>query len=73
MTEASQQMGDYEREVSRSMNVQIKQELIDEGMKITELTPEQVATFQNSLAPVYDDWREKIGGKLIDDIRAVSQ
>lgn len=73
VTEASQQMGDYEREVSRSMNVQIKQELIDEGMKITELTPEQVATFQNNLAPVYDDWREKIGGKLIDDIRAVSQ
>jgi len=73
VTEAAQQMGDYEREVSRSMNDQIKQELIDDGMQITELTPDQVAAFQDSLTAVYDDWREKIGGELIDDIRAQSQ
>ncbi|GEN22285.1 ABC transporter substrate-binding protein [Halomonas cupida] len=72
LVEAAQQMGDYEREVSRSLNDQIKQELIDEGMQITELTPEQVTTFQESLAPVYDNWRDQVGGELIDSIRATS-
>lgn len=73
LSDAAKQMGDYQREVSRTLNDQIKQELMDEGMNITELTPEQVATFQETLSPVYDEWREKIGGELIDDIRAVSQ
>ncbi|WP_261396021.1 TRAP transporter substrate-binding protein [Halomonas sp. DP8Y7-1] len=73
LVEAAGEMGEYQRHVSRTLNGQIKQELIDEGMTITELTPEQVATFQDTLAPVYDDWRDKIGGELIDDIRAVSQ
>ncbi|MGM8850137.1 ABC transporter substrate-binding protein [Salinicola sp. MH3R3-1] len=73
LRDAAKQMGDYERHVSRVMNDQIKQELKDDGMKITELTPEQVAVFQKDLAPVYDDWREKIGGDLIDRIRAESK
>lgn len=72
LVDAAQQMGVYEREVSRTLNDQIKQELIDDGMQITELTPEQVATFQQSLSPVYDEWREQIGGDLIDAIRARS-
>ncbi|WP_110708430.1 TRAP transporter substrate-binding protein [Salinicola sp. CR57] len=73
LREAAKQMGDYERQVSRTLNDQIKQELKEQGMQITELTPEQIATFQEDLAPVYDDWRDKIGGDLIDRIRAESQ
>ncbi|WP_163648524.1 TRAP transporter substrate-binding protein [Modicisalibacter sp. 'Wilcox'] len=73
LREAAKQMGDYERHVSRTMNDQIKQELADSGMQITELTPEQMKTFQDTVAPVYDDWRDKIGGELIDKVRAVSQ
>ncbi|MEC8916683.1 MAG: TRAP transporter substrate-binding protein [Pseudomonadota bacterium] len=73
LREAAKQMGDYERQVSRTLNDQIKQQLKDDGMQITELTPEQIATFQEDLAPVYDEWRDKIGGDLIDRIRAESQ
>ncbi|WP_239496317.1 TRAP transporter substrate-binding protein [Salinicola peritrichatus] len=70
LVEAAKQMGTYERQVSRTLNDQIKQELKDEGMQITELSPEQVKAFQDKLAPVYDEWRDKIGGDLIDSIRA---
>ncbi|WP_240349108.1 TRAP transporter substrate-binding protein [Halomonas binhaiensis] len=73
LVEAAGEMGRYEREVSRTLNDAIKQQLKDEGMQITELSAEQVATFQDTLAPVYDDWRDKIGGELIDDIQAISQ
>tara|TARA_B100000424_G_scaffold271734_1_gene276369 strand:- start:4603 stop:5640 length:1038 start_codon:yes stop_codon:yes gene_type:complete len=71
--DAAKQMGDYEREVSRTLNDQIKQQLKQAGMQITELTPEQVEVFQEKLAPVYDDWRDEIGGELIDAIRKASQ
>ena len=66
-------MGDYQREVSRTLNDQIKQDLKDAGMQITELTPEQVKVFQDKLEPVYEDWRDQIGGELIDAIRKASQ
>lgn len=70
LRDAATQMGDYQREVSRTLNDQIKQDLKDSGMQITELTPEQVKVFQDKLEPVYEDWRDQIGGELIDDIRA---
>lgn len=73
LRDAAKQMGDYEREVSRTLNDQIKQQLADSGMNITELTPEQVKVFQEKLAPVYDEWRDEIGGELIDSIRQASE
>ena len=73
LRDAAKQMGDYEREVSRTLNDQIKQQLAESGMNITELTPEQVKVFQDQLAPVYDEWREEIGGELIDAIREASK
>lgn len=73
LRDAARQMGEYEREVSRTLNDQIKQELAQSGMNITELTPEQVKVFQDKLAPVYDEWRDEIGGELIDEIRQAAQ
>ncbi|WP_110686732.1 TRAP transporter substrate-binding protein [Salinicola aestuarinus] len=73
LREAAGDMGDYEREVSRSMSDQIKQDLADSGMEITTLTPEQVSVFQETLEPVYAQWRDKIGGDLIDRIRSAAE
>ncbi|WP_251978655.1 TRAP transporter substrate-binding protein [Salinicola avicenniae] len=73
LREAATQMGEYERHVSRSLNDQIKADLASEGMEVTELTPEQVQVFQETLEPVYDNWRDKIGGELIDSIRNAVQ
>ncbi|RAR62866.1 MULTISPECIES: TRAP transporter substrate-binding protein [Halomonadaceae] len=73
LRDAAKQMGEYERHVGRSMNDQIKQDLADSGMEITELSPEQVKAFQEKVAPVYDNWRDQIGGELIDQVRAASQ
>ncbi|MDV6320050.1 TRAP transporter substrate-binding protein [Chromohalobacter sp. HP20-39] len=73
LRDAATKMGDYQRHVSRTLNDQIKQDLKESGMQITELSPEQVKVFQDKLEPVYADWRDKIGGELIDDIRAQVQ
>lgn len=73
LEEAARASGDYQRHVSRTLNDQIKQELMNEGMQVTELTPEQMTAFQESVAPVYDRWRDKVGGELIDEIRTASK
>ncbi len=55
-----------EVEESRKMDSEIIQEFKDAGLEVTELTEEQVAVFQEAVAPVYDEYREIIG----DDIFA---
>ena len=36
------------------------------GVEIYELTPAEVAAFQESVIPVYDEWRSRVGDGLID-------
>lgn len=48
-------------EESRKMDGQIIQEFKDSGMEVTELTPDQVAAFQEVVAPIYDEYRDIIG------------
>jgi tripartite ATP-independent transporter DctP family solute receptor len=73
LRDAARQMGEYERRVSRTLNDEIKQELADSGMQITELSPAQVKVFQEKLEPVYDRWRDDIGADLVDSIRKAAQ
>ena len=73
LRDAATKMGNYQRDVSRTLNDQIKQDLKDSGMQITELTDEQIKVFQNKLEPVYKNWRDEIGGELIDQIRTKVQ
>lgn len=55
-----------EVEESRKMDSEIIQEFKDAGLEITELTEDQVAAFQEAVAPIYDEYREVIG----DDVFA---
>ena len=53
-----------EVEASRAMDADIIQQFKDGGMEVNELTDEQVAEFQKVVAPVYDEWRDRIGDDL---------
>jgi len=68
IVEAAHDMAIYQRQVSRSLNSQLKAELKAAGMNISELTPEQVKVFQTKLQPVYDKWKEQIGAELLASI-----
>lgn len=65
---ASTQMGNYERKVSRDIDKQAKSELKQKGLKITNLTDSQRAAFKKKAQPVYDDFKDKIGEPLFDQV-----
>ena len=67
--EASEQARDYQRTISREYSDYAKEQLAEGGMEITELTDEQRAAFQEAVQPVYDQWRDEIGGDLIDRVQ----
>ena len=50
-----------EIEESRKMDSEIVQEFKDAGMEVTELTADQVAAFQEAVAPIYEQYRDAIG------------
>ncbi|MFG3452825.1 TRAP transporter substrate-binding protein [Stutzerimonas stutzeri] len=68
LVDASKEMATYQRQVSRSMNDQLKAEMKASNMSVTELSPEQIAAFQERLKPVYEKWKDKIGEDLLNSI-----
>lgn len=67
--EAAEQSRDYERVISREYDTFAKAELAERGMEVTELSEEQLAAFQEAVQPVYEQWRDEIGGDLIDRVQ----
>ncbi len=60
---------EYILQLNREMtDAQIKK-LREAGMTITELTPQQLKTFQDAVQTVYTQFEERIGKKLVDEIR----
>ena len=71
--EAAVQARDYQRTISREYSDYARDQLAERGMEVTELTDEQRAAFQEAVQPVYDQWRDEIGGDLIDRVQAETQ
>lgn len=67
--EAAEQARDYQRTISREFDECARNQLEERGMEITILTDEQLSQFQEAVGPVYDQWRDEIGGELIDSVR----
>jgi TRAP-type C4-dicarboxylate transport system substrate-binding protein len=42
-------------------------------MKITSLSDEQLAAFQDAVQPVYEEWAPRIGEDLIADIQKIAE
>ncbi len=58
----------FEEEEGKAM-AQIKKD----GMIVNDLTPEQRKAFQDKVAPVYQQFRDEIGGELVDLILSYSK
>jgi tripartite ATP-independent transporter DctP family solute receptor len=68
--EAAETARDHVRKVSKEMNDSQVKKLREAGMKVTELTPAQRKAFENAVKPVYDEFADKIGKDLVDEVRA---
>ena len=61
-------------ERSEAINVEDKQRVVDSGRtEITVLTPEQLEAWQAAMRPVWDEFRERIGGDLVDAALAAAR
>lgn len=66
---AGQEAMDYEKQVTREKVENLLTVIPEEYPNveiIDELTPEQVAAFQEKVAPIYDDYKDKLGADLFE-------
>jgi len=68
--EAAEATRDYDRTVSRQYSDYAKAQLKAGGMQITDLSPEQLAAFQQATKPVYDKWAPQIGTELVSQVQS---
>ncbi len=61
----------WQRATNRKMNSDYVDELRKVGMVVTVLTREQQKAFQDTVAPVYIQFEDKIGKDLIAEVKAV--
>lgn len=68
--EAAYAARDHVRQVSKEMNDSQVAKLREAGMTVTELTPDELKAFQDAVQPVYEQFADKIGKDLVDQVRA---
>jgi C4-dicarboxylate-binding protein DctP len=61
-------------ERSEAINQEDRQRIIDSGKsELTVLTAEQLRVWQAAMRPVWDEFRDRIGGELVDSALAAAQ
>jgi len=68
--EAAKESAKFQREVSRKAAEDLEQELVAKGFQIIEPTPEALAAMRERVAPVVQEYSEKIGVDLVEQARA---
>lgn len=63
---AGEEAGKIQVEESRKMDINIKEQFIEEGMEITELNEEQIAEFTEAARPIYEDYREQLTDEVLE-------
>lgn len=66
--EAALEARDFQREEKAKEDAEFKAQLIEEGMEIRELTPEERQVWVESAKPVIDKYRDIIGADLVDQL-----
>jgi len=69
VTEAAKESAKFQREVSRKAAEDLEQELVAKGFQIIEPTPEALAAMRERVAPVVQEYSEKIGVDLVEQAR----
>jgi TRAP-type transport system periplasmic protein len=68
--EAAAEMAPYQREASRQLSAKALDRLKEEGVKVVELPPEELAKMRERVQPVVDKYTQEIGADLVGEIRA---
>ncbi|WP_079477584.1 TRAP transporter substrate-binding protein [Halobacillus salinus] len=66
--EAAVEAGEHERKLNREANAKYLEDLQEEGMTYTEITPEARQEMVDAVQPVIDDYKSKIGEDTVDAI-----
>ncbi len=64
--ECAKETADYVTKLISEMEAEQIKGFIAHGSKVVTLTPEQNAAFAQATAPVYDEYRDLIGGDIVD-------
>lgn len=67
-TETALETQAWERETLNAEEAQYLKEMEEGGMVVTRLTPEQTKMFQDAMAPVWAEYRGKIGEALVQSV-----
>lgn len=67
--QAANDARDFERQIILEMDNSVLEELIQNGMQVTE--PDK-AKWMEAMQPVYDAWQDKIGKDLIEKVQALA-
>ncbi|TYR35452.1 TRAP transporter substrate-binding protein [Mesorhizobium microcysteis] len=68
--EAAEESATFQREISRKSAEDLEQELVAKGFQITQPTPEALAAMIDRVAPVVEEYSEKIGADVVEQARA---
>ena len=60
----------YQRELAASQEAELADKMRADGVTIQTPSPEALAEFKALVAPVYDDFRAKIGEELVSEVEA---
>jgi len=66
--EAAKEALAHQREITRADNEKLLESIAAAGVTVTRLTPEAREEFVNATAPLYDQFRDRIGGELLDAV-----
>lgn len=73
LKKAAEEAGQLERQLNREANEKYLEELKKEGMTVTEISPEARAEMEALIAPVVDQFADKIGKDTVEKVRAAVQ
>lgn len=59
---------EYQRNLTRTDNEEMIDDLEAAGMTVTRLTPEARQAFVDATSPLYEQFRDRIGGELLDSV-----
>ncbi|MEW6359225.1 MAG: DctP family TRAP transporter solute-binding subunit [Planctomycetota bacterium] len=66
MREAAVEAMNHERALVRQADQDLLPKLAEKGMQVATLSPEELKRFKEASKKIYDDYRSKIGGDLLD-------
>lgn len=66
--EAAKEALAHQREITRADNEKLLESIAAAGVTVTRLTNEAREEFVNATAPLYDQFRDRIGGELLDAV-----